>query len=254
MLDYNELGGTLGASQEDRHKTGYSWHAIVDNLSRLVISGLLCVVFLIPGCAGFLLGLMWHRPEILLLSGAVGGAIAGPAYGAMYDGCLMAYMGYPGRWWERYKKVFAREWKNCILPGVLMGLILATAVNVVMNLHEKTNMPTSVLVCMVILLLVSFLILTYFWPQRMLLDLDFRQTVKNSWIMVMMHPVLALGSSALRAAYWFLLLILYPYSIVFLIILSLWFPAFMNIRIVYEALNDALKLDERFEKAKSQED
>jgi uncharacterized membrane protein YesL len=251
--DYNELGGTLGASQEDRTKTGYAWHAIVDNLSRLVIAGLLCLLCCMPAFAGFLLGLLWNRPEILLVAGAVGGLIAGPAFGTLYDACLMAYMGYPGRWWERYKKVFAREWKGCLVPGLIMGLILATTANVLMNLHEGTKMDSSVVVCMVILLVISCMILSYFWPQRMLLDLTFLQTLKNSWIMVVSHPLLALGSAAIQIGYWALMLILYPYSIVFLLILSAWLPVFLSVRVVYEALNKALELDQRFEKAKEEE-
>lgn len=252
--DYNQMGGTLGAAQEDRHSTGYSWHVIIDNVERLIITGLLCVIFAIPGCSGMILGLMWNRPEILLVSGGLGFAIMGPAYGAMYDACLMAYMGYPGRWWERYCKVFKREWRHCLVPGAVMGLIIATVVNVFMNIHEGNRMDTSVIVCMVVLVVASFSILSYLWTQRMLLDLGLVQTVKNSWIMLMVHPVRGLGAAAFRIVYWALMLFLYPYSLIFLLLLSTWFPTFITIRIVYEPLNEALQLDQRFEEARSEQD
>lgn len=252
--DYNQMGGTLGAPQEDRHQTGYSWHVIVDNLTRLLISGLLCVVSAIPACSGMLLGLMWDRPEILLISGAVGFAIVGPFYGAMYDGCLMAYMGYPGRWWERYCKVLRREWRHCIIPGLVMGLIIATVVNVFMNIHAGNTVDLSVILCMIILVVISFSVLSYFWTQRLLLDLDFMQLLKNSWIMTMMHPLLGLGAAAIRIVYWALMLFLYPYSIIFLLVLGPWFPTYMTIRVVYNALDEALQLDQRFEIARSEED
>lgn len=252
--DYNQMGGTLGAATEDRHSTGYTWRVVVDNLSRLIISGLLTVVFSIPACSGMLLGLMWNRPELLLLAGGIGFAIAGPAYGAMYDACVMAYMGYPGRWWERYCEVFKREWRHCLIPGAIMGLIIATVVNVFMNIHEGNTVDLGVILCMVFLVVVSFSILSYFWTQRMLLDLDLMQTLKNSWLMFLMHPLLALGAAAIRIVYWALMLILYPYSLVFLLVLSVWFPALMTVRVVYGALDDALQLDQRFENVRSEQD
>lgn len=252
--DYNQMGGTLGAAQEDRHSTGYTWHVIVDNLSRFIITGLLTVVFAIPGCSGMLLGMMWNRPEILLLSGGIGFAIVGPAYGAMYDACLMAYMGYPGRWWERYCKVLRREWKGCLVPGLVMGLIIATVVNVFMNIHEGHAVDLNVILCTVILVVVSFCILSYYWTQRMLLDLGLVQTVKNSWIMMIMHPVKGLGAAMIRIVYWALMMILYPYSLIFLLVLSVWFPTYMTVRVVYDSLDEALQLDQRFEEARSEQD
>lgn len=115
-LNYNDLGGTLDAEQGDRSSRGYTWHQIVDNFSRLFVTNLICVLFLVPALTGFMLGSLWNRPQLLLLAGVLGGALAAPSYIAMYDAALMSYRGYPGRWWERYKLVFKREWKEVLFP------------------------------------------------------------------------------------------------------------------------------------------
>ena len=124
-MNYNDLGGTLDAEQGDRSSRGYTWHQIVDNFSRLFVTNLICVLFLVPALTGFMLGSLWNRPQLLLLAGVLGGALAAPSYIAMYDAALMSYRGYPGRWWERYKLVFKREWKGSLVPGMVIGLIAA---------------------------------------------------------------------------------------------------------------------------------
>ncbi len=252
-LNYNDLGGTLDAEQGDRSSRGYSWHAIVDNFTRLFLTNLICVVFLIPALTGFMLGSLWNRPQILLLAGVLGGALAAPSYIAMYDAALMSYRGYPGRWWERYKLVLKREWKGSLVPGMVIGLITAMVVNIVTNLHDGNRLPDMMLVSIVIAVAVALAIFTYFWIQRLMLDLSLKQIIRNSWLMAMMHPAVTLGAIAFRAVYWGLLLILYPYSIVFLVFLGVWFPSFMTVRIVYNTLDKDMRLDERYEQAQEED-
>lgn len=253
-LNYNDLGGTLDAAQDDRTSRGYTWHAIVDNIPRLFISNLICILFLIPAMTGFLLGMLWDRPQILLLSGVIGGAIAAPSYAALYDASLMAYRGYPGRWWERYKLVFKREWKGSLLPGMLLGLLAAMAANLVMNLQEGNRLPDMMLVSMIIVAVAALAIFTWFWTQRLMLDLSLVQLVKNSWLMTMMHPLVTLGAIALRVVYWVVMLILYPYSMVFLVLLGVWFPTFMTVRIMYNTIDRDMRLDERYEAAQQEDE
>jgi uncharacterized membrane protein YesL len=248
-LDYNNLGGTLGADQEDRTSRGYTWRAIVDNVPRLFITNLICVIAMIPALTGFTLGSMWERPQVLLLSGIVGGLIAAPFYAAMYDAALMSYRGYPGRWWERYVKVLKREWRGSLIPGMIVGLIAAMVINVVNNLYSGNRLPDMMIICVVVMVVVVLAIYTYLWTQRLMVDLSLPQIVKNCWLMTMMHPLITLGTIALRAGYWALMLILYPYSLVFLVMLGVWFPAFMTIRIMYNTLDKAMQLDERYEQA-----
>ena len=248
-LNYNDLGGTLDSEQGDRSAKGYSWHMIVDNFTRLFLTNLICVAFLIPALVGFTFGSIWDRPQILLLSGVLGGALAAPSYIAMYDAALMSYRGYPGRWWERYKLVLKREWKGSLVPGMVVGLLAAMVINIVTNLYDGNRLPDMMLVSIVIAVLVALAVFSYLWIQRLMLDLPLTQILHNSWLLAMMHPAVTLGAIAFRVVYWGLLLILYPYSFVFLFFLGVWFPAFINVRIVYNTMDRDMKLDERYEAA-----
>ena len=252
-LDYNQMGGTYGSDQEDRSERGYTWNAIVDNFVRLFVTGGISIVCMIPAAFGMSIGLMYYRADYLLFSALIGGAIAGPAYGAMYDAALMSYRGYPGRWWKRYVKVFKREWKGCIIPGIVMGLLVAMIINVFNSLIQTGSVPDMMIICIVLLTAVAMCIFTYFWPMKLMLDLNPQQIIKNSWLMTMMHPLKTLGAVVFRLAYYLLMLILYPYSLIFIVLLGDWFPTFMSVRIVYNTMDREMQLDLRYDEALQKE-
>jgi hypothetical protein len=64
--------------------------------------------------------------------------------------------------------------------------------------------------------------------------------------MILMHPLVTLGALAIQLAYWGLMLILIPYSSLFLIVLGFWFPALLSTTAIYGRLNEDLKIEERF--------
>ena len=238
----------------DRSAVGYTFHALIDNLGRFLALGAICVLSLAPGITGAVLGALWGRPQILLLSGIAGGAIFAPFYAGLVDAAVQAVRGLPGRWWERYRRVVRREWRGCLLPGMAMGLVAAMSVNVAANLRPGADgtggsVPAMMLPAVLIAVLAALAAATYFWPQKLLLDLKNSELLKNSGLMVMLHPVLTLGAVALQLCYAGLLLILFPYSILFILLLGVWFPTFFSVRIVYGALDQELKLDERLDES-----
>ena len=189
----------------------------------------------------------------LLIFGILGGAIAGPAYGAMYDAALMSYRGYSGRWWQRYVKVLKREWKGCILPGVAMGLLVAMIINILNSIMISGTVPNMMIISILVFLIAFMCIFTWFWPQKLMLDLDLKQLLKNSWLMTLMHPMKTFGAVALRLVYYVAMLVLYPYSLIFLIVLGDWFPSFMSVRIIYKTMDYRMNLDYRYEEALEEE-
>ena len=243
--DFEELGGTVTSPVENREGAGYTWHIILDNLSRLFLSSLLCIALFLPLAAALFFGYALRLPPLLLLGGLLGGAVSGPGYGVLVDGILVALRGFPGRWWERYKLVFHREWKNLLIPGMVRGLFGAMAVNILLTVKSAGTLPPLMLLSLLVALLALLAVDTWFWPQRMLIDLNLRQLVKNSVLMTMMHPKVTWGAVAVPVLYWGIMVFLYPYSAIFLLILGVWFPAFMQLRIIYRQLDTELKIEER---------
>lgn len=243
--NFNNMGGTLGGPQEDRHATGYSFHMIIDNLTRLLITNLIAILSMVPAGIGFSLGALWNLPLLLLLSGVVGGAIAGPFYGALYDACLQSYRGFPGRWFERYRKVLRREWKRCLLPGIVLGLVAALSINVLDNVQSGNAIPMGMFASVLVIWIVASAVYLYLWPQLILLDLSLRNILTNARLMAMMHPAVTFAAIGLQTIYWIFMFILYPYSGIFMMILGVWFPAFFGIQIIYDKLDQELQLEKR---------
>ena len=87
-------------------------------------SSFLCVVGFVPGYAALLFSVMAGSLPLSLLSGAVGGLIAGPFLCGMYDTILRALRDEPGYWWHTYRMAWKQNWKDALLPGALVFIAL----------------------------------------------------------------------------------------------------------------------------------
>lgn len=243
--DFEDLGGTVTGKVYNGKGVGKLWNMIMDNLARLFVSNLICIAAAIPGVTGMALGYLGGNSLLLLLSGLVLGLLLGPFYGCMMDGILVALRGFPGNWWPRYKMVLKRDWKSCLLPGLLTGVMLAIVLDVLMVLAGGGTLPMLMLWTTGIALVLFLLYTIYVWPQRVLLDLRFHQILKNCLPMFLAHFPTTLGALAIKLAYWALMLILFPYSTIFLLVLGVWFPALMATCAVYKNINHDFKIEER---------
>ena len=61
----------------------------------------------------------------MLLAGIIGGLIAGPELSAMADTVLRSLRDEPGYWWETYRRVWKRNARESLVPGMLTGLVLS---------------------------------------------------------------------------------------------------------------------------------
>lgn len=221
---------------------------ILDNLTRLLVSSLLCLVCLIPWAAAVLWTVSRGGALELVGAGFTGGLLFGPAYGAMIDGMLYAVRDVPGSWWRTYRRAWKRDWKGNLIPGGITGVLAALAAYEGIMLGAQPDfLPVSVYVCTGLALAVTMTVFTYFWPQRAFTDLNNRQIFKNSRLMILMHPVTALKALLVELLYWAALIVAFPYSAIALPLLGLWFPALMALLIIYPQLNKDLKMEERLE-------
>lgn len=243
--DFEDLGGTVTGKVYNGSGVGKLWNMILDNLPRLFVSNLICIAAAIPGVTGLLFGYLLQNPMLLLLSGVVLGLLLGPFYGAMMDGILTALRGFPGNWWPRYKLVLKRDWKSYLLPGLLTGLMAAMVLEVLMVRATGGELPMLMLWTTIIALVLFLMYSIYAWPQRVLLDLTFPQILKNCLPMFLAHFPTTLGALAIIVVYWGLMLILVPYSSMFLLVLGLWFPALMSTNVVYKNINRDFHIEER---------
>lgn len=219
---------------------------IMDNMTRFLLSNLICLACLAAGAAAVWYALSQNSAPLLLGAGFLGGMLLGPAYGAMSDGMLQAVRGVPGRWWYKYRRALKRDWKDCLLPGAFTGLLIALlAYEFVILGVDASLLPSSIYICTAITVAVALAVFTYFWPQRVFSDLKMGQIFRNCMLMIMAHPATALKTVLVQALYWGLVVAGFPYSVIALPILGLWFPQLMGLLVVYPQLNTDFKIEER---------
>lgn len=243
--DFEKMGGTVTGPVSHKKGVLRFVELFVDNMARLLVTGLISVASMIPCAAGMAVSAMLNVPLFLLLAGIIGGAIMGPFYGAMMDGIMMSLRDYSGSWWERYCFALKRDWKGNLVPGIILGCLAAVAVDVLLLFRTTGALPAMMLPCVIISLVLGVAIFTYLWPQRVMLDLKLFQILRNCLFLIMAHPAVTLGAVAIQAVYWLIILLCYPYSGIFLLITGVWFPALAGSQIIYGSLNKDFKMEER---------
>ena len=106
----------------------------------------------------------------MLLAGIIGGLIAGPELSAMADTVLRSLRDEPGYWWETYRRVWKRNARESLVPGILTGLVLSIQI---FTLFHMSVISADIVTW--VLLILSFVVTlgleSYIWPQIALLDL-----------------------------------------------------------------------------------
>lgn len=219
---------------------------ILDNLTRFLVSSLLCILCLLPEIALVLWALSIGNPLLLAAGGFLGGMLFGPAWGAMSDGMLYALRGVSGSWWKKYRHAWKRDWKGNLVPGGIMGILIALAIYEGIIIGAAPDfLPLSVYACTGVTLAIAIAVFTYFWPQRAFSDLNNRQLFKNSRLMILYHPMTALKSTLIQLAYWAAIALLFPRSVIALPVFGFWLPQLMGLLVIYPQLNEDFKIEER---------
>lgn len=248
MFERAFLGGSNQGGPIRRKGLARVFEIIFDNLTRFLVSSLLCFLCLVPEAAIVLRAISAGNALLLAAGGFAGGMLFGPAYGAMSDGMLYAVRGVSGDWWRKYRKAWKRDWKGNLIPGGIMGVLVALLVYEGILLGAAPDfLPVSVYVCTGLTFAAAIGVFTYFWPQRAFSDLNNRQIFKNSRLMILYHPMTALKTILAQLLYWGLLIVGFPYSAIAVPLLGFWFPQLVGLLIVYPQLNKDFKMEERLE-------
>ena len=198
------------------------------------------------GCLPFIIGMFFavetHALLFMLLAGIIGGLIAGPELSAMADTVLRSLRDEPGYWWETYRRVWKRNARESLVPGMLTGLVLSMQI---FTLFHMSVISAGIVTW--VLLILSFVITlgleSYIWPQIALLDLPLYGILKNSLLLFLGYlPRSALGV-LWQGIYWAAVALLWPVSSFAVILCSLWLPCLLNLMAIYPALDKSFDLE-----------
>ena len=203
------------------------------------------------------IGFLMNSLLVMLASAAVGGILAGPVLAGMYDTVLRALRDEPGYWWTTYRRAFRQNFKASILPGMVYCVIVTLQIFVVYfcfsMLAQGVNVGTGMWVAAVLNLVVFHMLFAYMWPQVVLLDQPFRQTLANSVRCMLAFLPHALAASIIQIVFWGLVILCMPLGILLMIVFGFWFTCELCCQIVSGDLERVFHIEEQIRAKKEAE-
>ena len=183
----------------------------------------------------------------MLLAGIIGGLIAGPELSAMADTVLRSLRDEPGYWWETYRRVWKRNARESLVPGMLTGLVLSMQI---FTLFHMSVISAGIVTW--VLLILSFVVTlgleSYIWPQIALLDLPLYGILKNSLLLFLGYLPRSLGAIAIKAVYWGAILLFFPLTTIILPFTNFWLPMLPALLCIYQPLNKCFTIESTINK------
>jgi len=192
------------------------------------------------------------RLPVRVLGAAVGGILAGPVLAGMYDTVLRALRDEAGYWWTTYRKAFKQNFKASILPGMLYCIVVTVQIFLVYFcfnlLYHGTNVGVGMWVATVLNLVIFHMLFSYMWPQVVLLDQPFGQTLKNSVNCMIAFLPHALAASLVTVLFWGLVILCMPLGLLLMLVFGFWFQVEITSQIVYGDLDRVFHIEENIRK------
>ena len=243
-----------GVERDTPRKTGFA--RIVEVLSRDFFSfwkaSALLLVSCVPLAVGMRIALLTSNAFVLLLAAALGGMIAGPQLCGVADTILRSLRDEPGYWWETYRRVWKRNARESLVPGMLTGLVLSMQI---FTLFHMSVISAGIVTW--VLLILSFVVTlgleSYIWPQIALLDLPLYGILKNSLLLFLGYLPRSLGAIAIKAVYWGAILLFFPLTTIILPFTNFWLPMLPALLCIYQPLNKCFTIESTINKMREDE-
>ena len=225
----NDFKSGPGVEKDAPRKTGVGrfFELVGRDMSGMFLANLLTCLGFLPVICLVYIGFLMNSLPVMVLSAAVGGILAGPVLAGMYDTVLRALRDEAGYWWTTYRKAFKQNFKASILPGVLYCVVVTVQIFLVYFcfnlLYHGTNVGVGMWVATVLNLVIFHMLFSYMWPQVVLLDQPFGQTLKNSVNCMIAFLPHALAASLVTVLFWGLVILCMPLGLLLMLVFGFWF-------------------------------
>ena len=170
--NYNAPGP--GVRKDEPRKKGAArfFEILGRDSGDLFKANLLCTICFVPAVALIFLGILGQAVLVSAAGGILGGILLGPCYAGLHDTILRALRDEPGYWWHTYKKAFRHNWKQSLIPGAILGFLLASQIfmSYFLLLGGQLDVASAVLICMSVLL--TAMIFPFLFSQLVLMELS----------------------------------------------------------------------------------
>lgn len=248
-----------GVDKDTPRKTGICrfFELVGRDLQDMFLAHLLTCLGFIPAICLVGIGFLTKSLLVMGAGAVVGGMAAGPFLAGMYDTVLRALRDEPGYWWTTYRRAFRQNFKASILPGILYCVVITLQIFVVYfcfsMLAEGVDVGTGLWVAAVLNLLVFQMLFAYMWPQVVLLDQPFPQTLANSLRCMLAFLPHALAAAIVQILFWGLVILSMPLGLLLMLVLGFWFPCEICCQIVSGDLEQVFHVEERIRARKDAE-
>ncbi len=245
LFHFNASGGT------GRRMTGSARFSelLERDFKRFFIVNLLTLLGFLPFAAGVLIAVLSSSILVLLPACVIGGAIAGPAISCMYDVIFRSLRDAPGRCMENYRRAWKQNWRQAVLPGILFCLMLGCYLFMLMMFWWAETAPSLGTIALYLFSLVIFtMFFTLYWPQLVLFEQSGIQRFKNCLLFIIRFFWKTLGCALIQIAYWAVIVLFLPWSVVLLPLTGLWFILFTANFLLYNTLNEIFGIEEQIAK------
>ena len=244
--------GLFFAEDEERftgvRKTGFPRYREVleGSWKDFLKVGFITLLFYIPLAGGVVYSVLSRSLLVAVLSGVIGGAVAGPGFACLVDLILRRLRDDLGDWWTVWKRAFKQNFRASLYPGALQNALFALLVyGFALMLWGAIRFTPATVVFFLLAALLVCMLMTVWWPQVVL----FRQTSvlqqKNALLFVLMHPWKTLRSALLQLAWWAVMFLFLPWTAFVVPFLGLWFILYVALFLLYPDLDDAFRIEEQ---------
>lgn len=252
--NYNTPGP--GVRKDEPRKKGPArfFEILGRDMGDLFRANLLCTLGFLPALILIFLGILGRTVLLAAAGGILGGILLGPCYAGLHDTILRALRDEPGYWWHIYKKSFRRNWRQSLIPGAILGFLLASQLFVAYFLIAggQPDVISAALICMNVLL--TAMIFPYLFSQLVLIDLPLGTLVKNSLLLALSFAPRSIAAALIQIIYWIVIISFLPYTALWVVLFGFALVELIVLMIIYPALDKCFGLEERFRQQQAQRD
>ena len=253
LFGYNRPGPGV-RPDEPRKKGAARWFEILGrDLGSFFKAGLLALLGFLPFMLLLSLAIASHAVIFVIAAGMVGGALAMPQIVGMADTLLRSLRDEPGFWWVTYRRAWKRNWKGCLVPGMVCGLVIAGQLFTLFHLRPDNDNLLMLVVMLILGMALSVGLTFYIVPQLALLGLPFLQILKNSVLLFLGYLPRTVGAVAVQVVYWGAYLLFYPLTTLVLPFTNFWLPMSLSLLILYIPLDKSFHIEETIRKMRAED-
>ena len=240
-----------GVEKDTPRKTGIGrfFELVGRDMNGMFMANFLACIGFIPVICLVYVGFLMRSLLVMLVSAAIGGIVAGPVLAGMYDTVLRALRDEPGYWWNTYRRAFRQNFKASILPGILYCVVITFQIFLIYfcfsMLAQGENVGTGLWVGAILNLVIFHMMFAYMWPQIVLMEQPFRQTLTNSLRCMLAFLPHALAASIVQIVFWGLVILTMPLGVFLMLIFGFWFTCEICCQIVGGDLERIFHVEER---------